>query len=229
MKQKKTNQKKNIILHGINIDQIKSLQNKESSNNDQIIILEKNVYILEKTNKCSNAHVFPFDPTKNDIITIKYLLEKKLKKIDGLIIYTSEPIEITLTDQINNKNLNNNIQTNINTIFLIIKSFIPLLKKSTKPFITIYLHKNIKNIKAFLSMPECINSTLTTLSKILNQEYKNIKNIRINLLSTENINLTYKKRIYPYKKSNTIASENNLIKTHSYLLNKNIKNKILIL
>lgn len=229
MKYKTTNQKKNILIHGANIVNVTNLQENCIDSKYKIILLEKNIYTLEQAKKHFNTNIFPWDAAKNDITSLQYMLIKRAKKIDGIIIYTSEPNEVTITDQINEKILNENIQTNIHTLFLIIKLLIPLLKKSKDPFITIYLHKNRKNIKTFLSISECINSTLTTLTKTLNHEYQNIKNIRTNLVSTENINLAYKKHIYPYKKTHNMKHDHNIIKTNFYLLDKNIKNKIVIL
>lgn len=229
MKQKISNKTKNIIIKGININNIINTYNKTKITYDNIIIFDKDIYFLEKYQKNSNIHIFPIDIKQNEINTIQWLIQKKIKNIDGIIIYTYEPEKITLLNQINNKKINTFLQKNINIIFLMIKSFINILEYSNNPFITIYLHKNAKNIQTFLSISECINSMITTLTKTLYQEYKNIKDIKINLLSTENINLIYKKKNYTYKKNKNLKNNHNILDTQTYILKKKIKNKFLIL
>ncbi len=220
------NKKKNIIMIGSLANYMKHLCENLLKKKYQIFFLNPNIYELEKN---KNTSIYPISSNLEELNILQHILKKKIKNIEGIIINTSEPYYAQPFEQIDSKLWINTLTTNIYLNINIIKNNILLLKKSKNPFITIILHQHTKKIKAFFGLNNCINNALIALMKTLTKEYKNISNIKINCITTENIKISYKKEIYPYKINKNFKNINNLIKTNMFLMKKKIKNKIITL
>ncbi len=181
-----------------------------------IIIITNNIYHLEY-----NANIiYPIKINNKSINILTELIKFKFNKINNIIINTTYPQSAHLFEQTNcTKLITHLIKNIIHTIYLI-KTLIILLIQSNNPTINIILHEFNEN--KFLIESQCINNILINVMKTIISEYENITNLKINCFATNNINLLYKKTIYPYKNfKKNINIYNYLLKT------KTITNKII--
>lgn len=216
-------EKKNILIFKTNDNIHKLLQKKLTTMGANVIIADyesKNNYDNDST---SIYNINKKNNVTNEYILLKNLIQRKYKYIDSMILNNLIFPDSTPIEYFNTKKWINVINNNINNTFIIIKTFISLIKKSKNGSIIFNIHKNKKSNKAFIGCFESTNAYLISLMKTINDEYKNINNIRVNAI---NINKIKNKILYPFKKK-VYEQDSDIIDTYIYLINKNLKNKII--
>lgn len=214
----------NIILLSTNEKLINSLSKKAYEN---IILINENIHYLEKIAKNNKKIILYPIAIKNDNYEKEKsiffeIIKKNINKIEKIIIDTKEPEYARLFSNINNEEFLYLLNKDIENVLKLFKSFLKYEDK-IKILILIHKEKNAKN--NFLIIKNCINKFLLEFMNNINKNYTNIK---INCISTENVNLEYKKNIYPFKKNIHFKKVSDLTNACMFILKKNIKNKILI-
>ncbi|HIH2762956.1 MAG TPA: hypothetical protein ACYCDA_01335 [Candidatus Azoamicus sp.] len=195
--------------------------------NESIILLNENIHDLEKTIKNNKKIiVYPIKIENENYEKEKLIffetIKKNINKIEKIIIDTKEPTSAKVFSNINNEEFSHVLKKDIENILKLLKSYLQYEDK-IKILILIHKEKNTKN--NFLTLKYCINKFMLELMHNINKNYTNIK---INCISTENVNLKYKKNIYPFKKNIHLKKISDLTNACIFILKKNIKNKILI-
>lgn len=195
---------------------------------EKIILINSKIEKLEKINKNNkNVKIYPITFEKEiyerENIIFEKIIKKSINKIKCLIIDTDEPKYATpfqnfkLYDFI--EILKNDIENTIN----LLKNAINLDNELS---VIIIIHRGKYTKSIFFTIKECINKFIIELMNNLNE---NNKKIKINCISTENINLDYKKKLYPFKKKHNYKQIKCLIDAYEFISVKNIKNKIIII
>lgn len=202
-----------LILFDYNID---NSIIKIFSKSSKLFLLKNNIYDLNKFKHLNNLYMFEDNFKSFDIFSS--LLKKQSIEI---IINTNYPYVAKKIEQLNFNELKKNLNINLIPIFYFIKNLI-LMKK--KIFITIFLHEFKK--KYFLLENQIYNQIYVSFINSFSSEIRLLKkDIYINFIITNNLNLDYKKSIYPYKNiayKDLDALEN----LYFYILKKKFKNKI---
>lgn len=212
-----------IILSSENTNLIKLINKKI---NENIILINENIYNLEKITK-NNKKIILYPKLnkenyeKEESIFFE-IIKKRINNIEKIIIDTKEPKYARIFSNTDNSEFKNLLKKDIENIITLLKSF---LTYTNKIKIIILIHKEKNTNANFLTFKQCINKFLLELMHSIN---KNNKNTYINCISTENINLEYKKNIYPFRKSMHLKKISDLTNTCIFILKKNIKNKIII-
>lgn len=211
-----------IILLSDNEKLINSIN---QENKEKIILINKNIHTLEKVKRNNKIIIYPINLKENNNYSEKIIISNIIKKysynISAIIIDTKEPKNAQPFKNIDIKNLNDLLYTDINNTINLL-NFNSNLDSKIK--LIILINKEIKKINNFFTIKNCINKFLIEFMKNEN----NNKNIYINCISTENINLDYKNYIYPFKNKTKLKDIIILAKTCKFIIEKNIKNKIII-
>lgn len=215
--------RRNIMFFGVNdfiFDRFIPFFKKEN-----VLCLDDNIIMLENLKKNFNFFVYPICENTFDFFIFKKFLEKNLVKLDEVIFnvdyfFESKPlfnIDINKID----------FFSNFKILFIFFYNIFPLLLKSKKTFFTFLINKSCSDKNSFLFQSAFINNLLITFMKEMNREcvFDNLE-IKFNCISLENINLSYKKNIYPYRMHK--IKDKSLYQVYTYMVNSNLKNKILI-
>lgn len=213
-----------IILASENNNLIKLISKKI---NENIILINENIYNLERITKNNKKIIlYPIKFEKENYEKEKSIffeiIKKRINNIEKIIIDTKEPKYARIFSNISNDEFTNLLKKDIENITTLLKSF---LTYTNKIKIIILIHKEKNTNANFLIFKQCINKFLLELMHSINASNKNTY---INCISTENINLEYKKNIYPFKKNIHLKKISDLTNTCICILKKNIKNKIII-
>jgi len=189
------------------------------------ILINENIYNLEKSKKKYNITIYPINLTEsfnnNEKILIPYIIKRYFNVISNIIIDTAEPKNAKQFENTNIRNITELVNKDINYILSLLK----ILNNSENEIRLIFLiHKEKKTQNNFFTVKNCINKFIIEFMKNEN----NNKNIYINCISTENINLHYKNQIYPFKNKIKLKDISMLTKACTSIIKRNIKNKLII-
>lgn len=214
----------NTLIIGNKIAILQELYKK--TKNANFILINDNIIELEKEKQSNkNITIYPmYTDMINDIEQkiLDIIIKQKFKNIHSIIIYTPQPQSAEPLENTNIQDWITIFNKNINFTINIIKNYI----KCSNLAITFILHREKKANNIFFTKNQYINNFFI---KNMNVMHKNNKNIIINCISTENIKLTYKNIIYPYKQNKSLKTLKNIPKAYIYTIKKNINKKILIL
>lgn len=203
----------------------KIITNLSKNIKEKIVLLNKNIFNLEKIIKNNNKIIiYPVNLEEKNYEKEKSIFleitTKRLNEIKKIIIDTKEPKYAKIFQNINNEEFINTLKNDIENVVNLLKIFFNQ-KNNVKIIILIHKEKTEKN--DFFTIKSCINKFLIELMNNINKN-----NINVNCVSTENIKLNYKKNIYPFKKNTNLKKISDLTKALKFIFEKNIKNKIII-
>lgn len=191
---------------------------------DEIILINTNIYVLEKVRHNNNITIYPIQLKEyyhyDEKIILSNIIKKYLNVISTIIIDTKTPENAQTFKNTNTKTLIESVNNEI-TYTTQLLNFFSNLEKKIKLIILINKEKKISN--NFFTIKNCINKFLIELMK-----NENNNNVNINCISTENINLDYKNYIYPFKNKKKLKNISTLAQACKFTIEKNIKNKIII-
>ncbi|HIH2763611.1 MAG TPA: hypothetical protein ACYCDB_01550 [Candidatus Azoamicus sp.] len=127
--------------------------------------------------------------------------------------------------QINVEEITLLFELNFKFFFILIKKMIPNLKSSFNIFITFLINQTVSDKNNFLYQQSFVNTLLFNFMTELNKEFS-AQGFYFNCISLENINLVYRKNIYPYRHFK-IKNEK-LHDVYNFLLKKKLRNKIIV-
>lgn len=186
------------------------------SKKKKIFLIKNNIYDLNKYKNLNNLYMIENNFVSFDIFN--NLL--KGKKNNEIIINTKYPCSAKIIDQLDFNELKYDINKNLVPTFYFIKK---LLLNKKKIFITILLHEFKK--KYFLLENQIYNQSYISFINSFSNEIQLIKNLYVNFIVTNNLELDYKKSIYPYKKC-VYKDLSVLENLYFHIIKKRFRNKI---
>ena len=204
----------------------------------------KNLIIIAHYNKSNNFLSFlKLNKFKSKIIPIKsnfskkkdlLIFLKKIKKyeIDSLVHIASKRLNIKRFENIKLNDFYSEFTLSFNSIFEILKIFIPkMLKKNKGKIIFVLSNVTTRTPSAYLTSYVCLKFLLLGLIKSLNSEYKN-SGINFNSISPSMIDTPFLKNLDEkfvemnkfHNPKKRLLNINRVVKKIKYLLSNKSKN-----
>lgn len=194
----------------------------------KILCLHNNIIELERINKSFGCRVYPFCDKKINFLEFRLLLNKNFNRLDEIVFCVDYFLHAKPIFHIEEQEWDVYFNINFNLLFSFLKNVFPLVMKSTNPSITFFINKFYTDKSNFLYQHVCINNLLITFMKEINKEFINNNFcVRFNCISLDNINLSYKKNIYPYKIYK--SKFKSLYDVYNYIIKFKLNNKIIVL
>ncbi|HIH2763279.1 MAG TPA: hypothetical protein ACYCC3_01335 [Candidatus Azoamicus sp.] len=191
----------------------------------KILCLSDNLVYLEKLKKKFYINIYPLTYTESDILTFKSIISIKSYVINEIIFNVNYFLESKPIKSINFDKFSLFFDLNFKFFFVLLKNLLPTSNNPKDIFITFLINKRNIDKSNFLYQQECINTLLISFMKELNKEFET-QNMYVNCISLENVNLFYRKSIYPYRRYN--FSDENFYNVYKFLIKKKIRNKIIV-
>ncbi|HIH2762323.1 MAG TPA: hypothetical protein ACYCC8_01405 [Candidatus Azoamicus sp.] len=163
--------------------------------------------------------------SENEVLHFKSVMFNKSCFINEIIFNVSYFLESKPIKNINFNDFSLFFDFNFKFFFILLKNLLPINNNYKDIFVTFLINKRHVDKTNFLYQQECINNLLVSFMKELNKEFIS-QNIYFNCISLENINLSYRKSIYPYRRY-SITNEN-FYNVYKFLIDKKMRNKIIV-
>lgn len=212
---------KNVLLVGIDnfiCDNFLKFVDKK------IFCLSDNIVHLEKLKKNFFINIYPLSCSENDVLAFKAVIESKAYFINEIIFNLSYFLDSKPIKHIKFNEFSLFFDFNFKFFFILLKILLPT-SNSKDVFVTFLINKRNIDKNNFLYQQECINTLLISFMKELNKEFFS-QNVYVNCISLENINLSYRKNIYPYRRYSSV--DENFYNVYKFSIKKKIRNKIIV-
>lgn len=191
---------------------------------NNVVCLSDNLIYLENLKKKYNIDIYPLTLNFNEILNFKSILDNNSLSVKDVILNVTYFLDSSPIMQLNFEKFSMFFDFNFKFYFILIK--ILLLKANDDDvFFTFLINKKNTDKNNFLYQDTCVNNLLINLMRELNKEFLN-KKVFFNCMSLENINLLYRKNIYPYRLYSLKTAK--FYNIYKYMLKKKIRNKIIV-
>lgn len=191
----------------------------------KILCLSDNIVYLEKLKKKLYVNIYPLGCSEIDVLNFKTIINSRLYIINEMIFNVSYFLESKPIKHMNVDAFSMFFDLNFKFFFILLKNLLPMYNNSNDMFVTFLINKRNVDKNNFLYQQECINNLLINFMKELNKEFI-MQHIYFNCISLENINLSYRKSVYPYRHY-SFAGEK-FYNVYKFLIKKKIRNKIIV-
>lgn len=197
----------------------------------RVILLARSVSNLEKAaleiadKDLAQPGVYPFNlatAKADDYDNLSSQLQKHYGKLDGVVHNAAVLGALTPIEQLSVQQWYQVMQVNLNSIFMLTKVLLPILKGGS----VIFTGSKQKN-QAYWGAYSVANAAVTQLMQILHEENNDLHAIRFNKIIPEKVETNFNKKAYPGSIGDGFKAEE-IVNGYIYLMSeisKDISNK----
>ena len=220
---------KKIIINGSSSGIGRSVALSYAKAGAKLILLSRNINDLESLyniivkSNFKEPYIYPFDLLHSSWDKYEKLvnvIKKEFKYIDGLVSNAGILGKLSPIECFDVKQWYKVMQVNLNSNFMLTKSFIPLLKISGKSVVIFTTSDNTNLPKSFWGAYSVSKSGLNNLAQILSMENKSIT---FHCIDPGKVNTKLRRNAFPMDKLNDINKPYNI--SHHFLYLMNLKKK----
>jgi len=227
MSSKQNLKEKIILITGAGDGMGRAAAIEYASQGASVILLGRNIKNLEKTydtiieNNAPTPMISLMDLSKadgNDYEDLADNLTKKYKHLDGLLLNAAILGDRSPISQYDVSTWVNTIHVNLTSQFILTKSLLPNLEKSSSASV-IFTTSGVGKIgKAFWGAYSVSKFGIEGLCQILSDEYKNDKTIRFNCINPGGIQTKMRKLAYPLEDPGKPLSPEDILEKYIWLM-----------
>ena len=192
-----------------------------------VVLLARNVEKLEKVYDEIEAAggpqpaAIPFDLSQDSeepFIALADIVEEQLGRLDGLLLNASILGQRRAIEQSAWNDWRDVLQLNVNSQFLMAKSFMPLLRQAPRASVVLTSSGVGRTGKAYWGAYAVSKFATEGMMQVLASETENTSDIRVNCINPGATNTAMRRAAYPAEEPETNPSPDAIMRSYLYLM-----------
>lgn len=170
--------------------------------------------------------IYPFNlatATANDYDELRRKLDQHYGRLDGLLHNAGMLGTLTPIEQYPLETWYQVLQVNLNSVFLLTKALLPLLKRSSAASLIFTGIEPKYTSKAYWGAYAVAYAGVNSLMQILSDEYSNSNNIRCNQVIPQQVNTKLKVNAFPALNADQLVTPEAILHPYLYLMSDHSK------